>query len=76
MNKVKAYVPLRKAEADGIQALAKALAGPGGLTMVKLEYARRLATIPLMGQPFTLDSDTKRFEHLRAPAAEGRNPTR
>ena len=63
---------LKTAEADGIMALKKALEGEGGLNMVKLEYARRFKDFTITGKPFTLQSDTARFEHLKGAAVEGR----
>jgi SPFH domain / Band 7 family len=52
----------RKAEAQGIEELKKALEGPGGRNMVKLEYARKLKGVTITGQPFTLESETRRFK--------------
>jgi len=52
------------AEAQGIAELNKALSAPGGRTMVKLEYARKLGNIKFRGQPFMIDGETERFEHL------------
>ena len=63
----------KSAEAEGIQELKRALEGEGGRNMVKLEYARKLKDITITGQPFTLQSNTERFEHLAGPAAEGRS---
>lgn len=62
----------KKADAEGIERLKQALEGPGGRNMVKLEYARKLKGMAITGKPFTLQSRTERFEHLSAPAAEGR----
>jgi regulator of protease activity HflC (stomatin/prohibitin superfamily) len=68
-------VARKKAEAEGISELRKALEGPGGLNMVKLEYARKLKEITITGQPFTRESDTSRFEHMAAPAFVGGGKT-
>jgi regulator of protease activity HflC (stomatin/prohibitin superfamily) len=59
----------RAAEAKGIRALNEALSGPGGRTMVKLEYARRLADMIFTGKPFVIDGETARFEHLEGAAS-------
>ncbi len=65
----------KTAEAQGILALKKALEGEGGRNMVMLEYARRLKNITFIGQPFTIQGHTERFEHL-TPAAAGRGAGR
>ena len=62
----------KTAEADGIKALRDALAGAGGRTMVKLEYARKLKDVALIGKPFSVQGTVERFEHLKGPAATGR----
>ena len=62
----------KTAEAQGIEKLVEALAGAGGRNMVKLEYARKLKGLLITGQPFTVDAETRRFQHLEGPAAEGR----
>ena len=73
MKKDAAAILARKtAEADGIMALRKALEGEGGRNMVKLEYARKLKNITIVGKPFTIQSNIERFEHLKAPAGTGR----
>jgi len=62
----------KKADADGIQALSEALAGEGGRTMVKLEYAKRLQGVTITGQPYVTEGTTSRFAHTAAattPAA-------
>ena len=58
----------KKAEAQGIEALKKALEGEGGRNMVKMEYAKKLKNLKITGQPYTVKSRTERFEHT-APAA-------
>ncbi len=42
---------IRKAEAEGIFALKKALEGAGGRNLVKMEYARRLRNAKISGTP-------------------------
>jgi hypothetical protein len=60
-------------EAEGIKELKKALEGEGGRNMVKLEYARKLKEIKIMGKPFTIQSRIERFEHLKGAASTGRD---
>ena len=62
----------KKADAKGIEALKRALEGEGGRNMVKMEYARKLKGVKITGQPFTVQSNIERFEHLKAPATTGR----
>ena len=62
----------RTAEANGIRELNNALSAPGGRTMVKLEYARRLADITFSGKPFVISGETERFEHLEGAASTQR----
>ncbi len=42
---------IRKAEAEGLFALKKALEGAGGRNLVKMEYARRLRNANIIGTP-------------------------
>ena len=63
----------KKAEAKGIEELKKALEGEGGRNMVKYEYAKKLKHVNITGKPFTIQSHTERFEHLKAPAGTGRD---
>jgi len=62
----------KSAEAVGIKALKKALEGEGGLNMVKLEYAKRLRQLEIVGKPFTIQGSIERFEHLKGAASTGR----
>ncbi|MBC8453937.1 SPFH domain-containing protein [PVC group bacterium] len=62
----------KSAEAAGIKALKEALEGEGGVNMVKLEYAKKLIDLEIIGKPFTIQSDTERFEHLKSAATTGR----
>lgn len=63
----------RSADAKGIRELNNALSAPGGRTMVKLEYARRLPDMTFTGKPFTIDGETSRFEHLEGAASSHRS---
>ncbi len=62
----------RTAEANGIRELNNALSAPGGRTMVKLEYARKLANMTFSGKPFVINGETSRFEHLQGAASTQR----
>lgn len=68
-----AILTRKKAEAKGIEELKKALEGEGGRNMVKLEYAKKLKDVKIMGKPFTIQSNIARFEHLKAAASTGRD---
>ncbi|MFC1864194.1 SPFH domain-containing protein, partial [Thermodesulfobacteriota bacterium] len=70
-KKAEATLAQKKAEAQGIEALKKALEGEGGRNMVKMEYAKKLKDLTISGQPYTVESRTERFEHT-APAVNGR----
>jgi hypothetical protein len=70
-KQAEATLAQKKAEAQGIEALKKALEGEGGRNMVKMEYAKRLKDLKITGQPYTVQSRTERFEHT-APAASVR----
>lgn len=50
-NNAKAVFAQKKAEANGILELKKALEGPGGRNLVKMEYARRLKDATISGTP-------------------------
>jgi hypothetical protein len=65
----------KRAEAEGIEELKKALEGEGGRNMVKLEYAKKLKGMKIVGEPFTVESRTERFQHTGA-ATRGRAPGR
>jgi hypothetical protein len=62
----------KKADAQGIEALKKALEGDGGRNMVKLEYAKKLKDLKISGQPYTVRSQTERFEHSAPAVGAGR----
>ena len=62
----------KRAEAQGIEEMKKALEGEGGRNMVKLEYAKKLQGVRITGQPFTIQAHTERFEHLNAPASSAK----
>ncbi len=57
---------VKKAEAEGVAALCKALSGDGGRSMVMLEYAKKLANVKINGQPFSIDAQTRRLQHSGA----------
>ena len=65
----------KKAEAQGIEALKKALEGQGGRNMVKMEYAKRLKDLKITGQPYTVKSQTERFEHSAPASRVGKKRT-
>lgn len=58
-----------RAEAEGLTKMAEALKGEGGLNLVKMEYAKRLASMKLTGQPFVISGTTERFEHFEEPGS-------
>ena len=58
-----------RAEAEGLTKMAEALKGEGGFNLVKMEYAKRLATMKLTGQPFVVSGVTERFEHFEEPGS-------
>ncbi|MCM8537188.1 MAG: SPFH domain-containing protein [Lentisphaeraceae bacterium] len=60
---------LKKAEAQGIEALKKALEGEGGLNMVKMEYAKKLRSMVIQGLPYTIKSQTERLQLTEDAAA-------
>ena len=70
-KQAEATLAQKKAEAQGIEALKKALEGEGGRNMVKMEYAKKLKGLKITGQPYTVQSRTERFEHV-TPAASVR----
>jgi hypothetical protein len=53
---------LKKADAEGIEAMKKALEGEGGLNMVKMEYAKKLKDLIIQGLPYTIKSETERLQ--------------
>jgi hypothetical protein len=59
----------KKAEADGIMAMKKALEGEGGRNMVRLEYARKLREIKITGKPYMVQSNIERLELSKGAAA-------
>jgi regulator of protease activity HflC (stomatin/prohibitin superfamily) len=64
------------AEAEGVQKMADALSGQGGFNRIKLEYARKLANMPVSGQPFVFDAQTERFSHTTEAATAKPNSTK
>jgi len=59
----------KKAEADGIMAMKKALEGEGGRNMVRLEYAKKLRDIEITGKPYMVQSNIERLELSKGAAA-------
>jgi len=64
-----AILARKTAEADGIMALKKALEGEGGTNMVRLEYARQLKNISIIGKPYMVQNNVERLELLKEAAA-------
>jgi hypothetical protein len=60
---------VKKADAEGIEALKDALEGEGGLNMVKMEYAKKLAQMIITGLPYTIKSQTERLQLSEDAAA-------
>ena len=60
---------LKKSEAEGIEAMKIALEGEGGLNMVKMEYAKKLAKMLIQGLPYTIKSETERIQLSEDAAA-------
>lgn len=59
-----AIIATTQATAEATKARATALEGEGGVNIVKLAYAQKLRGMSVTGQPYTLDSDTKRIKYL------------
>ncbi len=68
-KQAEAILAVKSAEARGIEALKKALEGDGGRNMVKMEYAKKLKDVTITGQPFILNGETERFQHMTLGAA-------
>jgi regulator of protease activity HflC (stomatin/prohibitin superfamily) len=70
-KKAEAILAAKMAEAEGIEAMKKALEGEGGVNMVKLEYAKKLKDVKFSGRPYAIDPGVSKFEHtrLQQPAA-------
>lgn len=75
-KKGEATLASKKAEAQGIKALKKALEGKGGRNMVKMEYAKKLKDLQITGQPYTVESRTERFEHAAPASKAGKAQTK
>ncbi len=58
----KGVLATRTAEADGLKSLVSAV--EGGKNLVLLEYAEKLKTMTLRGEPFVIDSRTERLQHF------------
>ena len=57
-----AILAKKKADAQGIEALKKALEGEGGLNMVKLEYAKKLKNIEITGRPYVTNGQVEKID--------------
>jgi len=66
----KAILAQSTAQAEATEAMAGALEGEGGRNLVKLAYAKRLQTMNVTGQPFTISAETERFTHVQEAAAK------
>ncbi|MBI2945865.1 MAG: hypothetical protein HYY25_16840 [Candidatus Wallbacteria bacterium] len=62
----------RKAEADGVRQLTRAL--EGGRNLVLLEYVRKLGSMRLTGQPVFFDTRMERLQHFGSGAARAAGP--
>ena len=71
-KEAEAILAKKKAEAEGIEMMKKALEGEGGRNMVKMEYARKLGTMKITGRPFSISGSVERFEHLQGAETIGR----
>jgi len=49
------------AEAEGLEALRQAMSGEGGLSMVSLEYAKRLGAVRFSGTPISREPSVRQF---------------
>jgi regulator of protease activity HflC (stomatin/prohibitin superfamily) len=70
-NEAKAVLATKKADAEGIKALADAFKGPGGMNLVRMEYAKRLKELKLTGTPVSIDNRMEKLELNEAGAAAG-----
>ena len=75
-KEAEAILAKKKAEAEGIEMMKKALEGEGGRNMVKMEYARKLGTMKITGRPFSISGSIERFEHLQGAETIGRQGTK
>jgi regulator of protease activity HflC (stomatin/prohibitin superfamily) len=71
-NEAKGVLATKKAEAEGIKALADAFKGPGGMNLVRMEYAKRLRELKLTGTPVWIDNKMEKLELNEAGAAASR----
>ena len=61
-NDAKAILAKHEAEAEGMRQLADSLSGTGGSNLVKLEYAKALATSLISGVPYATDPRIQKVE--------------
>lgn len=57
----KAILAQKKAEAEALEQMASALSGEGGRNIVKMEYAQRLKSMKISGQPYSINNQSNRF---------------
>jgi regulator of protease activity HflC (stomatin/prohibitin superfamily) len=70
----KAILAVKKAEAEGTSKMVEAMAGEGGVNLVKIEYAKRLEGMKITGQPFVMEGRTERFNVIEDRPAVLRRP--
>ena len=51
------------AEGEALTAMAEAYAGTGGINLVKRAYAKKLSSMQITGQPFTIENKTERLSY-------------
>jgi regulator of protease activity HflC (stomatin/prohibitin superfamily) len=73
-NEAKGVLATKKAEAEGMKALADAFKGPGGMNLVRMEYAKRLKELKLTGTPVSIVNQVEMLE-LNEAGAAGRGRT-
>jgi len=74
VNDAKAVLATKKAEAEGIQKLTEAFQGPGGVNLVRMEYAKRLKSLKISGQPVSTHGEMQKLEVQGA--ASGQAPSK
>jgi len=63
-KEAQAILARRKAESKSLSNLCKALEGDGGKNMVLLEYVKKLSSINLMGQPYSIGNTVEKVQHM------------
>ena len=69
-----AVLTQKTAEAEANARMANALEGEGGRNIVKIEYAGRLKSMNVTGQPFSVSGRTERFTHIEEGGAARDRP--